>query len=152
MDIHWPIFVKDTDGYMFSSKDADDFAGTVERYDVEDNEYSGWDSDGQPLSIYWHDPASKARKSSRWYCPYSSGSAKVRVALGPPQPDTLREAIIAYARMSNPHEPFESDETDPCTLFLAAEAHALRNTLSARIARFVRKWRARRKSGTAQNK
>lgn len=148
MDIHWPIFVQETDGCMFCCKDAEAFAADIERYDIEDNEYTGWDREGQPVSFYWHDPASKARKSSRWYCSYSSGSAKVRVIPGPPQPDKLRKAIIAFARMANPHETFESDERDPCRLFSAVEAHARRNTLSARIARFFRGLTGRKESGS----
>ncbi len=147
MEIHWPIFVQESGGWVTCHREADEVT-SIEMYDVEDKE-AAWDSDGQPLSLYWDIPVSKQRRFPEWD---SGGTAKVKVIPGPPQPDKLREALLAFARKHNPHEPFKSDETDPCKLFLAAEAHALRNTLSARIARFFRRWRARRKSGTAQDK
>lgn len=84
MTIQFPIFLQDTDGYMYKVDSADDL-GSVEVIDVEEDEYRAWDAVGLPVALY-----------------VDAGRIRVRAIASEPNVNELRAAILRYARLVLP--------------------------------------------------
>jgi len=46
MKIIYPIFLKDRDNWMYVLKDQKEVEENLEKIDIEDKEYIGWDAEG----------------------------------------------------------------------------------------------------------
>ena len=124
MDIRWPIFFVDRDGYMFVCRNQAWFEGHVEQIDAEEGEYKGWDYSGQSVGVGWD------AKTKRPILEVHANEGKV---------NALLEAITRYARLLNPSEEFHPSGSDPIMLFELAEGHGRKATFASKLKRFVKK-------------
>jgi len=108
MEIRWPVFLKDRDGWMNILKSMDQIQVELEEIDIRDNEYTTWDSRGLPLQLY-----------------LDEGKIKIRFLSEEVQLDKLKEAILNYAKLYRPEAPFvyHGFEDNIIELFKAVEEH-----------------------------
>lgn len=103
--ITYPVFVKDTDGeiVLFWSKEY--FVACIEAIDIEDDEYTAWDLNGQPLELFVTDTY-----------------ADLKAAAEPVRPDELLREVINYgARCREAVFEPPADVTDPVRLYYLAD-------------------------------
>jgi len=80
--VQYPIFLQDTDDYMYKVSKEDELQSKLENNDIIDNEYVCWDSIGRHLDIY-----------------QESGAIKVKFADTQINFGELKQAISNYARI-----------------------------------------------------
>jgi len=109
MDIKFPIFLKDRDGWMCMIKTAVGL-DHLEKIDIEQHEYVGWDFDARPIEIILTNDSIAVRLSKQ-------GTAGI---------PAIRQSILDYARTAGPKDiAFNGDGIeDLIRLFEAAEKHA----------------------------
>jgi hypothetical protein len=124
MEISYPIFIKDRDGWMSILNECREIQDKLERVDIEDEEYTAWDANALPLDFYLDKDKIKARVLSK-----------------SPQLDEIREAILNYAKLAKPKVPFVhfGSEKDMIELFLAIEKHIKNHSFAQRIKRLFHK-------------
>ena len=107
MNIRYPLFMKDRDGWMFLLSSEDDINYHLEHIDVEGNEYDGWDNEGRPVELFIEDKKIKAK--------YVSEGCDLEV---------VREAILYYVKIAT-KAPFDNDmaDKDIVNLFNKVEDH-----------------------------
>lgn len=95
MDINYPIFLRDRDGYMYLLDSTSDVQARLEPVDVEDREYEGWDAHGRPVELH-----------------LDHGVIGVKALDEATQLDRLRASIVEYARLlglDESHVPQDED-------------------------------------------
>ncbi|OGF48868.1 MAG: hypothetical protein A2044_07400 [Candidatus Firestonebacteria bacterium GWA2_43_8] len=53
--LKWPVFLKDTDGYVYMYESEKELKYSVEYSDIVNKEYTGWDVNGREVSLEWVD-------------------------------------------------------------------------------------------------
>lgn len=106
MNIKFPIFLKDRDGYVYVVKSYDDIKKEVELIDVEEGEYIVWDSNGRLLEFY-----------------ILNGEIKVRILDNEAKEEDLKKAILNYAEKFKVEKKNLDDflEKEPFVLFMEVE-------------------------------
>jgi len=118
MLIKYPIFGQDKDKWMYIVETEQKLNSNLEKIDIENNEYIGWDSNGKPLGFY-----------------LEGDNIKVRCLSSDSNLNELKQAIINYARLANPKTPLTNPEKyeKVTELFKAVENHINQGRLSRRI-------------------
>jgi hypothetical protein len=81
MDVRFPVFVREKDsGDVFMSESINELQKHVERIDIENSEYEGWDADGRRIQFGLQQPV--------WLTLDASGETEM---------SALRAAVAAYA-------------------------------------------------------
>lgn len=124
MNIQWPVFLVDKDGYMYICRDQAWFEGQVEQIDAEEGEYKGWDHMGQRVVVSWNTTTRKPI---------------LQLFADTQEINALREAVVQYAKQLNPTAEFQPTTDDPTILFELAEAHGRKNRFTKKLKRFFRK-------------
>lgn len=109
MNIKFPVFVKDQEGYM-QLITADQKLSWLEYNDIYNNEYNAWDVDGLRIELYLDKKEIKAK--------YISSKKDL---------DRLLKAIRDYAVLCDPEFSFEGSEIyeNPAKLFTAVKNHLM---------------------------
>ena len=126
MALTFPVFLRDRDGWMYFIRAMENLDQDLERIDVEDGEYRGWDSHGWPVELSLQGPRI---------------SCEIVDLEGSPAVGELKAAIMNYATIAGPkNEPFSpSDTGDILTLFLEAEAHVKKSSIAHRLGSLFRR-------------
>jgi hypothetical protein len=107
MNVKYPIFVRDREGWMFLLSSEDNINYHLEHIDVEYNEYDGWDIGGRPVGLFIEDKRIKAK--------YVSEESNI---------EAVRKAILNYAKIAT-KVPFAHEKADNeiINLFNKVEEH-----------------------------
>lgn len=107
MDIHYPIFIKDKDGWMRMLNSKEEFHD-LEEIDIENREYTAWDARGLPLELYMDNDRIEIKTLSDFL-----------------ELNKLKEAILNYAKIGRPKVQFVylGQQDNMIELFNAAEKH-----------------------------
>ena len=124
MKIIYPIFLKDRDHWMFVLKNQKEVEENLEKIDIEDKEYIGWDAEGKLLDFF-----------------VKEDEIKVGILSEKSHSEEVKKAILGYAHSALPKVPFlpSKAEVDLLELFNKVEKHIRENTGFLRIITFFKK-------------
>lgn len=126
MQIEYPIFVKDRDGWVSIVHRS---VNELEIIDVENGEFVGcWDRNGIPLQLNL--------KKDR-----NNQEIRVEIAFDNVQLDQLKEAIVSYAKLARPKVSFvySGPKDDIVALYRAVEEHINAGQLRNKLKKFFKK-------------
>lgn len=128
MNVKYSIFGQDKDKWMFKIDEESKLNYHLEKIDVENCEYAGWDVEGKPIEFYVDDEKIKIR--------YKSSQLQI---------EKLKEAILDYAKLGNPREEFIDKYSDVKELFQAVERHIdkarMSNKMKKKSTEFIEKFK-----------
>jgi hypothetical protein len=124
MEICYPIFVKDQDGWVSILNRFEDLQVKLEKIDIEDKEYTTWDAEGLPVELY-----------------LDQKEMKVKALSDENRQDELKEAILNYAKLARPKVPFfySGTEKSMVELFEAVEKHIKNGRFVQKVKRLFHK-------------
>ena len=119
-EITFPLYLVDRDHIVFMIEKPGDLSYHLERIDIEDKEYTGWDARGFPVELF-----------------LKGSEIQARLASHDARSQELKKAILRYANMGK--QPFiDSGTEDDCAKLLqAAEAHLAAQSLWKRIKQWL---------------
>lgn len=129
MEIYYPIFIRDTDGWMSMLSSREEMA-TLEETDIKDKEYNIWDSKGVPLELFIN----------------GAGGVDIKILSETIQIKELIKAILEYAKLGRPNTLFvnSSHNDNVVELFKAVEAYVnsgrIGNKIRQLVQRLYQKW------------
>lgn len=88
MEINYPVFIRESTGYMDILR-GDSKIDCLEEIDIDNDEYTAWDAIGRPLELYAENTDGRAR--------YTNEEAR---------PNEVKESIIAYVDQFKIDVPF----------------------------------------------
>ncbi len=108
MDVYYPIFIKDKDGWMRILNTFEEIQVELEKIDILDKEYIIWDSKSLPLEFY-----------------LEREKIKIKILSETPQVERLKDSILNYAKLGRPKVSFaySGPEDNIVELFKAVEEH-----------------------------
>ena len=119
-EIAYPLYLVDRDHVVFTIKRPSDLGYHLERIDIEDKEYTGWDARGFPVELL-----------------LEGSEIQARLAGHDARPQELKAAILQYAHMGKqPFIPLEPQD-DYAKLLQAAEAHLAAQSFWNKIKRWL---------------
>ena len=116
MSVKFPIFGQDKDKSMFIIETPSKLSYHLENIDIENKEYIGWDSDGNPIEFY-----------------LDNNEIQVRYFSNEPKLEQLKQAILDYAQFYRPNAPFNYSGSNIVDLFKATDEHINQGRFSYRI-------------------
>ena len=108
MEISYPVFYQDQDGWMCMLNSLQEIQTQIEQNDVYDEEYKVWDAKGRVLELY-----------------LDKKEIEVRMLSSKSRLEELRKAILHYAEVAKPKVSFitTSVDNDVVKLFSTVEKH-----------------------------
>ena len=115
-EIAYPIFLVDRDHIVLLIKDANHLNYHLERIDIEDGEYDGWDVKARPIELFLDGSDIRARLADEQACPTE-----------------LKAAIFRYANRGKRPFIYQGPSDDYLNLLQAAEAHVAAQGFLSRV-------------------
>ncbi len=118
MEIQWPIFLKDQNGWMNAFNNSCDLKNHIESIDVEAKEYQGWDNQGHKIELFLED-----------------NEIKIKIFSTTEYLNELIESIKKYVELERPKDKFiyMGNPENISQLFNAVNEHIKKTSLLCKL-------------------